>query len=798
MVKRIKKVAIIGSGVMGSRIACHFANIGAEVLLLDISPKELTDEEKAKGLTIDHPKVKNRIVQEAFDTCLKTKPASLYLKEFKERVSLGNLDDDLPKIENCDWVIEAVVERLDIKHSVYEQVEKYRKEDSIISTNTSGIPINMLSEGRSDNFKQNFCGTHFFNPPRYLQLLEIIPGPETRPELLDFLQDYGQRFLGKTTILCKDTPAFIANRVGVQAMMNTFHLAEKLELSVTDIDNLTGTLIGRAKSATFRTSDVVGLDTLAHVAKGVSQACPNDESVKTFAFPSYLQEMLDKNMLGSKTKKGFYKQVKDENGKRILALNLSSLEYEAQDKTKFPSISEAKKLDQVKDRFSILLSAKDVSGEFYRQHFYSLFSYVANRVPEISDEIYSIDEAIKAGFGWEIGPFEIWDAIGLEPSIEKIETAGHKLPDWVKDLAKSQGSFYKIENGKRSCYDVDSKQYQALPGGEKFIVLPNLYKDKTVWSNAEAALLDLGDGILNLEFRSKMNTLGGDVLAAIHKSIAICEKNHQGLVIANQGQNFSVGANLGLIFMMAAEQDYDELNIAIKTFQDTMMRIRYSSIPVVLGVHGMCFGGGVEAALHADAVQAQAETYMGLVEFGVGVIPGGGGTKELTARATKNLVEGDLIIPHIRHNYLTIGMAKVSTSAHEAYDLGLLQRHKDKVSINPKLHISDAKKTCLAFADSGYTQPISEDILVLGKQTLGLFEVGAESMKSSNYISEHDQKISQKLAWVMSGGDLSEPSYVSEQYLLDLEREAFLSLCGERKTLERIEHMIKTGKPLRN
>ena len=798
MYKRIKKVAVLGSGVMGSRIACHFANIGIEALLLDICPRELNEKEKNAGLSLDHPSVKNRLVTEAFQQCIKSNPSPLYLKSYASRVELGNFDDDFDKVAECDWILEAVVERLDIKQQVYERLEKVRKPGSIVSSNTSGIPIHMLAEGRSEDFQENFLGTHFFNPPRYLPLLELIPAPKTKPALLSFMQDFGTRFLGKTSIVCKDTPAFIANRVGVMAMMNAFHLTKELGLSVKTVDTLTGPIVGRPKSATFRTSDVVGLDTLIHVAKGLQKAVPDDEAIKTFDLPDYLEKMLEQNKLGSKTGEGFYKKVKTEKGKEIKMLDLNSLEYVSADKKQFSSIAQAKEVDDFSKKLKILLSAKDESGQFYRAHFFAIFSYVANRIPEISDTLVAIDQAVKAGFGWENGPFETWDAIGFEKSLTAMKEMQLSIPNWIQQMNDEGKTFYKVENGVRQFYDVASSTYKAIPGRDQFIYLDDYRADKVVWENKEACILDLGDGILNLEFRSKMNTLGGDVLAAIHKAIDLAEESYQGLVIANEGKNFSVGANIGLIFMMAAEQDYDELNFAIKHFQDTMMRIRYSHIPVVLAVHQMCLGGGTEAALHADAVIASAETYMGLVEFGVGVIPGGGGTKELTARATEHLVDGDIELPHLKKQYLNIGMAKVSTSAMEAFGLGLLQYHKDELASNADRRILAAKKKCLSLAEKGYTMPLKKQVRVLGKQSLGMFEVGAESMLSANYISEHDRKISQKLAWVMSGGDLSEPSTVTEQYLLDLEREAFLSLCGERKTLERLQHMLKTGKPLRN
>ncbi len=801
MKRTIKKVAVLGSGIMGSRIACHFANIGVEVLLLDIVPKELTPEEQAKGMSLEHPKVRNRIVDAALQNTIKSNPSPVYVKSVVNKIKTGNFDDNMKDIAGCDWTIEVVVENLDIKKKVYDQVEQYRKPGTLITSNTSGIPIHMMAEGRSEDFKKHFCGTHFFNPPRYLKLLEIIPTPDTDPEIVDFLMHYGDLFLGKTTVLCKDTPAFIANRVGVYSIMALLHLVEKMDLTIEEVDKFTGPALGRPKSATFRTSDVVGLDTMINVANGVYQNAPGDEAREAFVLPEYVKKMQENKWLGDKTKQGFYKKTKDKDGKtEILALDLKTLEYRPQEKVKSTTLDATKPIENLQERMKVYAKGKDKAGEFFRISFSGLFEYVSNRIPEISDELYRIDDAMRAGFGWELGPFEVWDAVGVEEGIEIMSQHGNKPAAWVTEmLGAGHSSFYKVEDGIKKYYDIPTKSYKVIPGREAFIILDNIRQNKTIWKNAGTTLTDLGDGILNLEFHTKMNTIGGEVLIGINKAIDIAEKDYRGLVIGNDGANFSAGANVGMIFMMAVEQEWDEVNMAIKLFQNTSMRIRYSSIPVVVAPHNLTLGGGCEFCLHADHVQVNAETYMGLVEFGVGLIPGGGGSKEFALRASDEFKEGQIDQNVLKDKFLTIGMAKVSTSGPEAYELGYLQQGKFSISMNRSRLIADAKEKALELADAGYTQPVKRsDIKVLGKSGLGMVYAGANTMKSGNYISEHDQKISQKLGYVLCGGDLSAPTLVTEQYLLDLEREAFLSLCGEKKTLERIQSIITKGKPLRN
>ncbi len=801
MNRPINKVAVIGSGIMGSGIACHFANIGVEVLLLDIVPRELTESEKAKGLTLEDTAVRNRLVNDSLSKALKSKPSPVYHTDFASRIQTGNLEDDLSKVSEADWIIEVVVERLDIKKQVFEKLEAHRKPGTLITSNTSGIPIGFMSEGRSADFQAHFCGTHFFNPPRYLKLFEVIPGPKTKKEVLDFLLMYGEKFLGKTPVLAKDTPAFIGNRIGIFSIMSLFHTVKEMGMTVEEVDKLTGPVIGRPKSATFRTVDVVGLDTLVHVANGIRENCPKDERHDLFRLPDFISHMAEHSWLGSKTGQGFYKKVKKEDGSsEILSLDLDTLEYRPRKKAQFATLEQTKPIDTVIDRFPVLVAGKDKAGEFYRNSFGALFAYVTHRIPEITDAIYKIDDAMKAGFGWEHGPFQIWDAIGVKKGLELVEACGQSAAPWVAEMLESGvDSFYTVKDGATFCYDIGAKEYQKIPGQDAFIILDNIRRTNEVFKNSGVVVEDLGDGILNVEFRSKMNTIGGDVLAGLNKAVDLAEKDFQGLVVGNQGANFSVGANIGMIFMMAVEQEYDELAMATKYFQDTMMRMRYSSIPVIAAPHGMTLGGGCELSMHADKVVAAAETYIGLVEFGVGVIPGGGGSKEMTLRASDTYHKDDVELNRLREYFLSIAMAKVSTSAYEAFDTGVLQKGKDVVVVNKDRQIATAKAYAQLLAESGYTKPIPRtDIKVLGKQALGMFLVGTDSMQAGRYISDHDKKIANKLAYVMAGGDLSEASYVSEQYLLDLEREAFLSLCTERKTLERIQHMLKTGKPLRN
>ena len=793
MSKRIiKKVAVLGSGVMGSRIACHFAGVGLQVLLLDIMPKDLAADAK--------PAERNKIVNDALTAAIKSNPSPVYTADVAKKIRTGNFTDNMKDIADCDWVIEVVVERLDIKQAVFTEVEKYRKPGTLITSNTSGIPIHMMTEGRSDDFKKHFCGTHFFNPPRYLRLLEIIPTPHTDPGVIDFLMHYGDLTLGKTTVLCKDTPAFIANRIGVFGMMAIMNTMEKLQLSVDEIDALTGPVIGRPKSATFRTADVVGIDTLVKVAKGVQDNCPGDEAKDQFTIPAWLNKMVENNWLGDKTGQGFFKKTKGAGGeKEILTLNLKTLEYGARQKPKFTTLETAKPIEDLKTRIKALCAGTDKAGEFYRLFHYNLFAYISHRIPEISDELYRVDDAMMAGFGWEIGAFESWDTLGVAKTAEAMKAAGYKIAAWVDEMiAAGNQSFYKVENGQRLCYDVSSRSYKALPGGDAFIVMKN-FENQTIWKNAACRTYHLGNDVIGLEWYTKMGSIGGEVLEGLQRSIAIAEDKYKGLVVANDGANFSAGANVAMIFMMAIEQDYDEIDMAIRQFQNTMMRVRYSAIPVVLAPHGLALGGGCEMSLHADRVIPAAETYTGLVEVGIGVIPGGGGTKEFVLRASDEVHNGEPDTIPLQNRFLTIATAKVATSAYEAYDLGIYRKGKDVVSINQGRRIAEAKQAVIEMYDDGYVMPVQRsDIKVLGRSMLGAMHAGINGMWRGNYATDHDVTVAKKLAYVMCGGDLSEPTLVNEQYLLDLEREAFLSLTGEKKTLERIQSVLKSGKPLRN
>ncbi len=799
--RRINKVAVLGSGVMGSRIACHFANAGIAVYLLDIAPKQLNELEQSSGLSLDDKRVKNRIVNDALKQTLSSNPSAVFTKQTSKLITTGNFDDNLAWISECDWIIEVVVENLQIKQSLFEKVEQYRKSGTLITSNTSGIPIHLMTDNRTDDFKKHFCGTHFFNPPRYLPLLEIIPTQHTNKEVVDFLLHFGDLYLGKTTVLCKDTPAFIANRIGVFSILSLFHLVGEMGLSIDEVDKYTGTLVGRPKSATFRTTDVVGLDTLIKVARGLQDNLPNDESKAAFQIPEFISKMEANNWLGDKTKQGFYKKVKKDNGEKdILSLNLKTLEYEPKTKFKSASLEALKNIDDLKERLTFLHSASDTAGIFFRKTMYALFAYCTKRIPEITDDLFRLDDAMRAGFGWELGPFQVWDVLGVANTLSQMKKEGHTVAPWVEEmLASGKTSFYQKDNAQVKYYNQQEKEYKNIQGAEAFIILDNIRATKKVWGNSGVTVSDLGDGILNCEFHTKMNSIGGEVLLGINKAIELAEKDFRGLVVGNQGANFSAGANIAMIFMMAVEQEYDEIDFAIRQFQKTMMRVRYSSIPVVAAPHHLTLGGGCELCLHADWVQANAETYMGLVEFGVGVIPGGGGSKEFALRVSDAYRDGDYELNTLREKFLTIGMAKVSTSAEEAYELGYLKQGQYGISMNQQRLLADAKQKAIELAEEGYTRPVERtDIKVLGRQGLGMVYAGANTMFSGHYISEHDKKISEKLGYVLCGGDLSEPTLVSEQYLLDLEREAFLSLCAERKTLERLQAILKGGKPLRN
>lgn len=794
MSRKIKKVAVLGSGVMGSRIACHFANIGVEVLLLDIVPRDLAEDQKT------NPAARNKIVNDALTFALKSKPSPIYDKSFAKLVKTGNFEDDMSKISEVDWIIEVVVERLDIKKIVFDQVEKFRKPGTLITSNTSGIPMHMMCEGRSEDFQKHFCGTHFFNPPRYLRLLEIIPGPSTDPDIIDFLMHYGDLYLGKETVLCKDTPAFIANRIGIYAIMSAMHTIEDMGMTVGEVDRLTGPIIGRAKSATFRTMDVVGLDTTVNVANNLYAGLPNDESKEAFVLPNIVKKVYENGWFGDKSGQGYFKKTKDANGKKtILELDLKTFEYGDRTRAKFKALEAVKDVESLKERVKTLVNFDDKAGEFYRKTFYDTFKYVTYRIPEISDELYRIDQAVCAGFAWQMGPFDTWDLLGVRTVVEQMEGMNLKPAQWVYEMLDAgHESFYMLENGIKKYYDIPSKSYKVIPGTEDLVILENIRETNKVWGNSGASLFDIGDGVLCLEFHTKMNAIGQEVIEGIETAISMAEKDYKGLVIGNEGENFSAGANLAMLFMFAGDQEFDEVNLMVAQFQNTMKRAKFSSIPVVAAPAGLTLGGGCELSLHCDAIQAHAETYIGLVEVGVGLIPGGGGTKELTLRVADSVASGDPELNRLQEAFMNIATAKVATSAEEARGMSIL-RPQDGVTLNRKRLLSDAKAKVLELHEAGYTQPAErKDIKVQGRVGLALFEAGINGMLLGNYISEHDAKIARKLGWIMCGGDITQPQEVSEQYLLDLERQMFVELTAEPKTLERIHSILFKGKPLRN
>jgi 3-hydroxyacyl-CoA dehydrogenase len=792
--RRIKKVAVLGSGLMGSAIACHLANAGLQVLMLDLATNA-----ESKGSR----QSKNSMAETALANALKSKFAPLFDRQFATRITTGNFEDDFFRIQDCDWVIEAVTERLDVKQQILEKADLYRKPGSLISSNTSGIPIHLMLAGRSEDFCLHFCGTHFFNPPRYMRLLEIIPTPRTSPEVVEFLMHFGDVYLGKQTVLAKDTPAFIANRVGVYAMAKIYQLTTEIGLSITEVDALTGPAIGRPKTGTFRLGDLVGHDTALKVIQGLRQNCPHDEQTAAFEVPGYLKFLTDNHFLGDKTGQGFYKKTgeKDEKGKPlVLALNLQTLEYEKQARPSLPSLAVAKQTEHLGARIKAVFDAGDKGGELVRRSLLGLFAYVSNRIPEIADKLYSVDDALRTGFAWELGPFEYWDLIGVRRGLEMALQQGEKVAPWVQEMLDSGiETFYKSEKGRRYFYDLGSKSMQALPGAGEFILLDNYRGNKPVYQNPEATLHDLGDGVLCLEFQSKANTIGEGVLRGINDAIAIAETGDwKGLVIGNNAKNFSVGANLMMVAMMAYEQEWEQLDFAVRLFQNTIMRCRYSGIPVVLATQGYVFGGACEMLMHCDAAVCAAESYIGLVEAGVGLLPGGAGTKEFALRTSDAFFEGDVQMPSLIARFKTIATATVATSAAEGFRHGYLQRGKDSMVMNTMRNIATAKQKVLQLAEH-YVQPIPrEDITVLGRSGLATLYVAANEMKLGGYASEHDVKIARKIAWVLCGGDLTGQQQVSEQYLLDIEREAFLSLCGEPKTLERIQYTLTNNKPLRN
>lgn len=794
MAYQIKKAAVLGSGVMGSGIAAHLANIGIPVLLLDIVPNKLTEQEEAKNLTLEDRQVRNKFAASALEKLLKQKPAPLAAKQNLSLIEVGNFEDDLEKLKDVDWIIEVIVENLDIKKSLYEKIDAVRKPGTIISSNTSGISIEAMAEGRSEDFQKHFLGTHFFNPPRYLKLLEVIPTAKTDPEVLNFMLKFGEDRLGKGVVIAKDTPNFIANRIGTYGLLVTLREMVKRGYSIGEVDSVTGTLIGRPKSATFRTLDVVGLDTFMHVAKNAYDKTEGEEQ-KVFELPPFMKKMIDNGWLGAKSKQGFYLK-KD---KEILELDLETFEYGPTKKMKTPSIEMAKQQKGLANKVKTLVYANDRTGEILWSILSPTLRYSAELIGEIADDIVAIDNAMKWGFGWQQGPFEIWDAIGVAKAVEKMKAEDAEIPAFVQQMLESGvESFYKEEDG--DLYFYDGEGYKPVTVNEKAIDL-KLYKKKhgVIKKNSGASLIDLGDGIALLEFHSQSNAIGLDIIQMINFAIDEVEKNFKGLVIGNQGKNFCVGANLAMILMEAQDDNIFELDYTIKAFQNAMMKIKYSRKPVVAAPFQMTLGGGAEVCLPAAHIQASMETYIGLVEVGVGLIPGGGGNVNLYTKHLKGLPNGVQVDYQYVANkvFETIAMAKVSTSAEEAKENNFLD-FADGISVNPDHLIYDAKQAALALYEAGYTPPKKEKIPVTGDSGYATMLLGAEGMYLSGYISDHDLKIAKKLAFVLSGGKVPYGTLVDEQYMLDLEREAFLSLIQEPKSQQRMQHMLLKGKPLRN
>ncbi|MBS4222949.1 enoyl-CoA hydratase/isomerase family protein [Bacillus sp. FJAT-49682] len=790
----INKAAVLGSGVMGSGIAAHLANIGIPVLLLDIVPKELTAEEEAKGLTLEDQVVRNRFTDTAVQKLLKQKPAPLTHKDNTALITTGNFEDDLNKLSDVDWIIEVVVENLEVKKQVFAQVDQFRKQGSIVSSNTSGISVEAMAEGRSENFQQHFMGTHFFNPPRYLKLLEIIPTAKTDPEVLQFMRKFSEDVLGKGVVIAKDTPNFIANRIGTYGLLVTVREMLKGGFNIGEVDSITGTLIGRPKSATFRTLDVVGLDTFIHVANNVFEQVEGDEQ-KVFEVPAFMKKMHENGWLGSKSGQGFYLKK----GKAILELNPETMEYEEQKKLNTPGLEMSKQVKGTAQKMKALVYSADKAGKLLWDITAPVLAISAELLGDIADDLLSIDQAMKWGFGWKMGPFETWDAIGVEKSIQKMEAEGMTVPAWIKEmLAQGYSNFYKEENGKE--YYYSNGEYREIIKNPKEIDLKLLKKQgKLLKKNSGASLIDIGDGVVLLEFHSPNNAIGFDIIQMINYAVEETEKKYKGLVIGNQGKHFCVGANLAMILMAAQDDDIFEVDMVVRQFQQAMMKIKYSTKPIVAAPFGMTLGGGAEVCLPTAHIQASMETYMGLVEVGVGVIPGGGGNKELYIKTLKEMPKGiEFDLQKVANKvFETVAMAKVSTSAEEAAVNQFLNK-ADGISINGDHLLYDAKQVALAMYEQGYKPPIREKVPVTGETGYATLLLGAEAMRLSGYISDHDMKIAKKLAYVIAGGKVPYGTEVDEQYLLDIEREAFLSLVAEPKSQQRMQHMLVKGKPLRN
>lgn len=797
---RIKKAAVLGAGVMGAAIAGHLANVGIPTLLLDIVPRELTEQEKAKGRTLNDRVVRNRFAQTGKDRLLKEKPAPLFTKEVAERITIGNMEDDFATLSQVDWVIEVVVENLQVKQELFARLEQIWKPGTIVTSNTSGISINQMMMGRSAEFKKHFCGTHFFNPPRYMKLLEIIPTADTDPTILAELKTFAEDVLGKGVVFCKDTPNFIANRIGTYGLQVTLQAMEELGLGPDEVDAVTGPAMGRPKSATFRTLDLVGLDTFVHVANNVLANVSDAEEQAAFQVSPLMTQMVANKWLGEKSGQGFYKKVKSAGGKEILALDPKTLEYRPSQKLKAPSLEQTKRAKNITEQLQVLVYADDPAGKLAWHITKRVLLYSAKRLSEIADDIVSVDQAMKWGFNWELGPFEMWDAIGVEKSVKQMRAEGENIPQWVEELlASGSTTFYKTSAGSLQAFSIGGK-FAEVNENEKVISLARLKEQgKLVKGNKGASLIDIGDDILCLDFHSQKQAIGADMIAMIQTAVKEVSANYRGLVIASQAPNFCVGANLMMMLMEAQDHNWPELDMMIRQFQKTMASLRYVDRPVVVAPYGLTLGGGVEMCLPADRIQASAETYMGLVEVGVGLIPGGGGNKEMLVRWTEGIGPDDRVAlqPLVNHVFKAVGQATVSTSGLEARNYKFL-RPCDGITANPDHLIYDAKQVALGLAKAGYRAPQPVKVPVVGETGYNVLRLGAYGLLKSGYISEHDYKIASKLAFVLSGGLVPEGTVVSEQYLLDIEREAFLSLIGEPKTQARMQHMLTKGKPLRN
>jgi len=810
--KSIEKVVVLGAGTMGARIAAHVANAGVWCALLDIAPAELSAEEQKRGLALTSPEVRNRIVRAGLAGAAKAKPAAFFTRGMENRIITGNLEDDLKLCAEADWIVEAVAENLDIKRGLFSRAAQFRRPGTIVSTNTSGLPVRRIAEGMPEEWQQHWAGTHFFNPPRYLKLVEIIPGAGTRPDVIETLSEFCDHKLGKGVVVAKDTPNFIANRVGTFSMLNAIRLMNELGMTYEEVDACTGPALGWPRSATFRLADIVGIDVLLHVIRNIYENIPHDESRELYRVPPLLEEMARRGWLGDKTGSGFYKRVKKGAGEsEILTLDPAKMEYRPQQKARFGSIEAGKGIEDTRERLRMLVAPalEGKEGDKAQKFIWGVLSgmclYAARRVPEISDSIVNVDRAMRWGFGWELGPFEVWDAIGVEAAARQLEKQGQSLPPLVTELLSSgKKSFYESAQGETAYFDLAAKSYRPETQGPGIIVLKSLKdRSKEIEKNAGASLIDLGEGVICCEFHSKMNAIGGDLLSMIHKGLARLRSEFDAMVIANQGVNFSAGANLMLILMTAQEEEWDDLHVMVRQFQNTTLAIKHAPKPVVVAPQGLALGGGCEVVLHGTRVHAAAEAYIGLVETGVGLIPAGGGTKEMIIRANERAEgEEDIDLFHaLKPVFENIAMAKVSTSGEEARELGYLRR-ADLVAMNLDRLVADAKETALGLVRSEWRQtapaPTEPSIRILGEEFEAAAKLAVYMMLRGEYISEYDALVARKLGHILAGGTLTSSQLVSEQYLLDLEREAFVSLCGQRKTQERIAHTLKTGKPLRN